>query len=200
MLKITGGERIQYTQSKWYQYEANRLRYNKTNIEKIFITRKYISGEDIVEYIVWSKYGAFLLLEEIREMKKKLRLLEDRIKSGIWLNKKTASICKLTSENLDIFYNNISNIDKMEEFTNLIHDDIYKSYFYNNIPNIYLPDPKTPQFPNLPRYSALIKESDKIIKLIENTIPYLNVLEKYHGNVYKLVSYCNEGLDKILSK
>ncbi len=200
MLKTIGGERLQYTTTKWYAYEANRLKYNINNLNKIFPGRNYITGEDIVDHIAYCKHGCFLLLEEMRELKKKLKILEDRVRSGQWINKNTAAVCRLTSNNIDIFYNNVSNIPKLIEFTNLVHEDVYISYFYNTNPNIYLPDPKTPQFPNLPRQSINIKDEKKIIHLIEDTIPYLSILEKYHMNIYKLISYCNEGLEKIIAR
>ena len=144
MLKTVGGERLEYATTKWYKYELNKLKYNISNIKKIFPGRNYISGEDIIDYVSYCKHGCFLLLEEMRELKKKLKILEDKVRSGQWINKNTAAVCRLTSNNIDIFSNSISNIQKLIEFTNLVHEDIYISYFYNTNPSIYLPDPKTP--------------------------------------------------------
>ena len=200
MLKTIEGGRLEYTSTRWYAYEVNKLVHNIDSLDKIFPGRRYISGEDIIDYISYCKHGCFLLLEEMREMKKKLRMIEERVRAGQWLNKNTASVCRLTSDNINIFFDSVNNIQKLAEFTNLIHEDVYVSYFYNTFPNIYLPDPKVPQFPNFPRQSVDTKNEKKIKHLLVDTIPYLNVLEKYHMNIYKLVSYCNEGLDKLLLK
>lgn len=200
MLKSTGRERVTYTTSKWYSYEANRIIQNINKIENIFSNRTYISAEDIVEHIAYCKYGCYLLLDELRELKKKLKSIEDKVRSGAWVNQDTASISKLTSGNIDVFINNITNISKLTELTNIIHEDLYISYFYVSFPSIYLPEPKSPQLPALPRESLNIKDKKRIEDMIKETIPYLNTLEQYHMSVYKLISNTNQGLDRILSK
>ena len=200
MLKVMGGDRSIYTSTKWYKYEANRLLQNIDRISSIIPGRQYISGEDIVEHISYCKYGCFLLLTELRDLKKKLRSIEDKIKSGAWINKNTAAISKLTSENIDLFINNITNIAKLKELSELIHEDIYISYFYVSYPNIYLPEPKSPILPPLPRESVSIKNKKELKCLINETIPYLEILERYHMDMYRLVNTTNGGLEKILSK
>ena len=73
MFKTLGGDRETHVSSRWYEYETNRLVHNIDKIKTYFPGRTYISGEDIVDYIAYCKYGCFLLLNELREMKKKLK-------------------------------------------------------------------------------------------------------------------------------
>ena len=42
MFKTSGGERLQYATQKWYQYEANRLKHNINDFNKLFPGRKII--------------------------------------------------------------------------------------------------------------------------------------------------------------
>jgi hypothetical protein len=72
------------------------------------------------------------------------------------------------------------------------------SYFVNTMPNIRLTEPKVPHFPIKPQESINISDTTKIEKLINNTISYLSLLEKYHSSVTKLVTEVNNGLDKLL--
>ena len=198
--KIIGGDKMVYTTSKWYKYEANRLIYNIKNIDKYILDREYISAEDIVDYISYCKYGCFLLLSDLREFKKKLRVIENKIRTGAWVNKQSASISKLTSDNINIFIDNITNISKLKELSELIFEDIYMSYFYSVNPNIYLPDPKPPVLPPLSRETINIKNSKELVSMIKDTIPYLEILEKYHMDLYKLINLTNAGLEKIIRR
>ena len=200
MLKMIGGDKTLYTSTRWYKYSANTLIQNIDRISTVFPGRLYIASDDIVDNIAYCKYGCFLLLGELKDLKKKLKSIEDKVKSGNWINKNTASISKLTSENIDIFINNITNIAKLKELSELIHEDIYISYFYISYPNIYLPEPKPPILPPLPRESISIKNTKELKCLIKDTIPYLEVLEKYHMDMYRLVNATNGGLEKILSR
>uniref|UniRef100_A0A6C0LHU2 Uncharacterized protein n=1 Tax=viral metagenome TaxID=1070528 RepID=A0A6C0LHU2_9ZZZZ len=200
MFKVEGGGEKVYTSKEWYQYEANRLIHNTKNIKNTFPGRSYINAEDIVDHIAYCKYGCFLLLEELRHLKKKLKIIEDQIKNGFWIKKDTASVSKLTSDNINLFIDNITNITKLNEFTTLIHEDIYMSYFFTTRPNIFLPDPKVPNLPPLPRQTVNIDNKDNIISLIKDTIPYLNILEKYHMSVYRLISAVSEGLEDVITR
>lgn len=200
MLRSVDGEKKTYTTSKWYTYEANRILHNLNKLETFFPGRMYISGEDIVEYISYCKYGCFLLLDELRDLKKKLKMIEDKVRSGAWINKDTAAISKLTSNTIDIFINNITVVSKLVELSNLIHENLYMSYFYVSNPTIYLPDPKPPQLPPLSRETVNIKDTKGIERLIKDTIPYLNSLEHYHMSIYKLINHTNMGIDKLLTR
>ena len=74
------------------------------------------------------------------------------------------------------------------------------AYFFTTMPSVYLPEPKVPQLPALPRQTINVKDKNAVIKLIKETIPYLNILEKYHVAVYRLISHANESLDRIITR
>ena len=189
-----------HVSSKWYKYEANRLIQNYKNFDEFFPNRKYISSEDIIEHVSYCRYGCHLLLTELRSLKKKLKIIEEQIKNGFWVKKNTASISSLTSYNIDRFIDDISSVNKLKELSDIIHENLYISYFFTTLPNIYLPDPRIPTLPQIPKETVNINDKDNIIKLITNTIPYLNVLETYHMIMYNLILNCNQGLEKIISK
>tara|TARA_B110000908_G_C10259965_1_gene458450 strand:+ start:1796 stop:2446 length:651 start_codon:yes stop_codon:yes gene_type:complete len=194
-----GGGDMTYTLNKWYRYEAIVLLQNLDKINTIFPGKLYLSAEDIIEHIVYSKHGAYVLLENLRGLKKRLREIENKIKTGKWNSKYTAGLSKLNSENIDTYINDISNIHKLELLNNLIHEDLYMAYFVNSYPNIKLTEPKLPHFPLLPRESVSVNNKDRIKKLINNSMSYLSSMEKFHSSMTKLSIEVNSGLDKIIS-
>ena len=197
---ITGGSsELTYNMNKWYKYEAKVLLQNLEKINTIFPGKNYISSEDIIDHIVYSKHGAYVLLDNLRGLKKRLREIENKVKTGKWNSKYSAGLSKLNSENIDSFINDISNVQKLEKLNNLIHEDLYMAYFVTTYPNVKLTEPKVPHFPFLPRESVSIDNIDKLTKLIDNTLPYLNILEKFHSAMTKLSIEINSGLDKLIS-
>jgi hypothetical protein len=197
---ITGGaNEIVYTLNKWYRYESKVLLQNLDRLETIFPGKMYISAEDIVEHIVYSKHGAYILLENLRGLKKRLREIENKIKTGKWNNKYTAGLSKLNSENIDMYINDIANVNKLETLNNLIHEDLYMTYFVNTYPNVKLTEPKLPHFPLLPRESVPIANKDRVKKLINDMMDYLSSIERFHSSMTKLSIEVNSGLDKLIS-
>lgn len=192
-------QRLSYNMSSWYKYEANVLLENINEIESKFPGHKYLSAEDIIEYIAYSKHGAYILLDNLRGLQKRLREIEARIKNGKWQKRMTAGLSKLNSENIISFIDDITNVHKLEKLSDLIHEDIYMSYFVGSMSNIKLTEPKVPHFPSYPRRSVRIDNREDLKKLINEIISYLNILERYHTSITKLIIECNAGLDKILN-
>jgi len=191
-------ENVIYNMSKWYKYATNVLIQNIDRLSDIFPGKKYISAEDIIEYIVYGKNGAYILLYKLRGLQKRLRLVEDKIKNGSWVNKYGAGLSKLNSENIDYFINDITKVSHLERLTSLIHEDVYMAYFINTMPDIRLTEPKVPHFPTKAKESVKITDLEEVKHLINNIVPYLTVLEKYHAAITKLVNEANNGLDKLL--
>lgn len=197
---IGGGDEDKvYTMCKWYAYDAKVMLQNIDSIQNQFPGREYLSAEDIVEHVVYGKNGCYVLLDNLRGLKKRLRELEIRIKNGKWNSRYTAGLSKLNSENIDMYIDDISNTHKLETMNHLIHEDLYMTYFVKVYPNVNLPEPKIPHFSHLPRESVSIKNTKKVEKLIKDSIPYLTMLEQFHGAMAKLLIQLNKGLDKLIS-
>lgn len=198
---IYGGasQDISYNISRWYKYEATVILENIDEISERFPGKKYLSAEDIIEDIAYSKHGSYVLLENLRGLKKRLREIENKAKTGKWNSRYSAGLAKLNSENIDLYINDITNVAKLETLNNLIHEDLYMSYFIKTYPNIRLTEPKVPHFPSLPRFSTSIDKKKEVRKLIEETIPYLTVLERFHSAMTKLAIEVNTGMDKLIS-
>jgi len=187
------------TSINWYRYEAKRLIANIEKISEFFPNKKYISADDMIEHIVYCKYGCHVLLESLRHMKRRVKELEDHIKNGKWINNNSVSLSRLSIHNIEHAIENISNRNIIFNFIDAIHNDFYKSYFLNTIPNIELSEAKIPHFPILPRETVLVEDKEKIKKMIEETIPYLNVIEILHNNTSKLIEQVNFGIEVLLS-
>ena len=194
-----GQQNLSYNISKWYKYEASVMLENLDDISNRFTGKKYLSAEDIIENIAYSKHGAYILLENLRGLKKRLREIENKIRTGKWTSRYTASLAKLNSENIDTYINDITNIAKLETLNNLIHEDLYMCYFLKAYPNIKLTEPRVPHFPQLPRNSVVISNKKDVRKLIEDSMPYLNVLEQFHSAMTKLAIETIAGLDKVIA-
>jgi hypothetical protein len=194
------GKKYQLNSSiNWYRYEAKRLIVNIEKISEIFPNKKYIGANDIIEHIVYCKYGCHVLLENLRKMKRRVKELEDQIKNGKWINNNSVSLSNVSTSNIENVIENISNRNYISGITSAIHNDFYKSYFLNTIPNIELSEAKIPHFPILPRETVLIEDKEKVKKMIEETIPYLNVLEILHNNTSKLIEQVNFGIEVLLT-
>lgn len=188
-----------FSTTNWYRYEAKRLIANIDTIEENFTDKKYISAEDIIDHVTYCKYGCHLLMDALRNLKRRLKDIEDQIKSGKWLNDKYTAVPRLSSTHVEFSINHITEIYVLSNISELIHNDLYKSYFIHKLPNIELTQAKVPHFPILPKESVSIKEKEKVIKLINDTIPYLNILEIFHNNLTKLINQTNRGLEQLLT-
>ena len=199
MIRIEGGKKK--ASCKWYQYEAQRLAdyFDETNA---FDGKNHISAEDVIENIVYGTYGCFDLLDSLKLMKTRMKIIEDQITNGKWLTTHSASLPSFLSNKMDMFISNITNTKKLEQLGTLIQEDLYSSYFVHVVPNIVLSEPILPKFPKLPVQTYPNKKDNykKIKKLIEDTIPYLEVLEKYHHKFFDLISETNAGLEAIISR
>jgi hypothetical protein len=194
---ITGGDTKYISLNKWYQYEAHRIIENADRADQLFRGRKYISAEDIVDHIVYGKYGAYILVRSMRSLKKLLEKIENKIVHGLWKNTAGIIISKLTSHAIDTYIDDLTPIS-LEKLSNSIQEDLYLAYFHKTYPDIITPEPKMPAFPPLPTVHISINDPVKIKQLVEDILPYINMLEKYHSALYDLIASVVDGLQIII--
>jgi hypothetical protein len=194
---VNGDDIKTYTCHGWYEYGINKLCINIDEFPIIFPNKKFITMNDVIEYVVHVDPGMCTLLSTMMyNLKSVLGEIERKIRNG---KITTATIIPaLNSTTIDIVLDNIHNAKHLNVFVNLIKEDLYNAYFVDTIPDIYQETPMPPTFVTDLNIACKIDNKKEIKTMLTKCIEYLNTLEGYHFDLIKLIHNTNKSLEKIL--
>lgn len=188
-----------YRCTGWYAYGCDKILSNIKKINKIIPNKKFISSNDIIEYITYVDPKICPYMDTaINRVAKLLNTIEVSIVNGKFTT--AATLSAFTSRHMLNYRERVHDVTALSEIVHHMKEDIYLTYLqYPETGGASYIFPKMP--PVTFEHSSSDSSNDvELTKIITKLKPYLTVLEQYQMDVIRLLYQMSNALLIVIKK
>ena len=188
---MDGGEDPKFYNCKgWFEHGCRKI--IDVDMDKFLSGRTHVTSDDVIMYVCYIDPGICpYVLVSMDNFERSLATVERRIIEGSW--GASASISRFTSYAVEFYKKKLHKISSINELVLACKEDIFMSYIARINPDVQVNIPKVPNVIP-PSTKANVSNRTELVKLVEECIPYLNMLEQFMLEMTILINQMSSAL------